>query len=85
MPIAPWTDYMVTNRLSGKTYRVALRGLEPGESYCSCPDFRTNTLGTCKHVLHVSTKVQAPLHRRGNCAAAIAATRWPCTCAMPAK
>ncbi len=54
----PWTDYLVTNRLSGKTYRVALRGTEPGDSYCSCPDFRTNTLGTCKHVLHVLVKVK---------------------------
>ena len=52
----PWTDYIVTNHLSGKTYRVALRGLEPGDSYCSCPDFRTNTLGTCKHVLRVIAK-----------------------------
>jgi superfamily II DNA or RNA helicase len=47
----PWTDYSVTSRLSGKTYRVALRGLEPGDSYCTCPDYRTNTLGTCKHIL----------------------------------
>ncbi|MFN0053923.1 MAG: DEAD/DEAH box helicase [Planctomycetales bacterium] len=54
----PWTDYTVTNKLSGKTYRVALRGLERGDSYCSCPDFRTNTLGTCKHILHVLGKVQ---------------------------
>jgi superfamily II DNA or RNA helicase len=54
----PWTDYLVTNRLSGKTYRVALRGSEPGDSYCSCPDFRTNTLGTCKHVLNVLAKVK---------------------------
>jgi len=48
-----WTDYTVSNPASGRTYRVALRGLERGESYCSCPDFRTNTLGTCKHVLKV--------------------------------
>ncbi|MEX0678704.1 MAG: DEAD/DEAH box helicase [Pirellulales bacterium] len=54
----PWTDYLVTNRLSGKTYRVALRGAEPGDSYCSCPDFRTNTLGTCKHVLQVLAKAR---------------------------
>ncbi|HLJ09791.1 MAG TPA: DEAD/DEAH box helicase [Planctomycetaceae bacterium] len=54
----PWTDYTVTNRLSGKSYRVALRGLEPGVSFCSCPDFRTNTLGTCKHVLNVLNKVK---------------------------
>jgi SNF2-related domain/Helicase conserved C-terminal domain len=54
----PWTDYTVTSRLSGKTYRVALRGTELGQSYCSCPDFRTNTLGTCKHVLKVLGKVR---------------------------
>ena len=54
----PWTDYAVTNRLSGKTYRVALRGTDPGMSYCSCPDFRTNTLGTCKHIMHVLTKAR---------------------------
>jgi hypothetical protein len=57
-PSRPWTDYTVTNKLSGKSYRVALRGVEPGVSYCSCPDFRTNTLGTCKHVLHVLKKVK---------------------------
>jgi len=56
----PWADYVVTSLVSGKTYRVALRGLEPGESYCSCPDFRTNTLGTCKHVM----KVAAGLKKR---------------------
>jgi hypothetical protein len=47
-----WADYMVTNRSSGKSYRVALRGWERGDSYCSCPDFRKNTLGTCKHILY---------------------------------
>jgi len=54
----PWTDYVVTNTVSGKSYRVALRGLMAGQSYCSCPDFRTNTLGTCKHILHVAEKVR---------------------------
>jgi superfamily II DNA or RNA helicase len=49
----PWTDYRVTSKLSGKTYRVALRGLEPGDSFCTCPDYRTNTLGTCKHIMKV--------------------------------
>ncbi len=53
-----WTDYMVTNAHSGKTYRVALRGWERGDSYCNCPDFRKNTLGTCKHILHVLGKVE---------------------------
>ncbi len=53
-----WTDYIVTNSLSGKSYRVALRGWERGESFCSCPDFRKNTLGTCKHVMNVQRKVK---------------------------
>ena len=54
----PWADYTITSALSGKTYRVALRGEERGQSYCSCPDFRTNTLGTCKHILHVLHRVR---------------------------
>ncbi|MBU6301886.1 MAG: DEAD/DEAH box helicase [Verrucomicrobia bacterium] len=49
----PWTDYTVTNRNSGHSYRVALRGWEGGQSYCSCPDFRKNTLALCKHTLRV--------------------------------
>ncbi len=53
-----WSDYLVTNRVSGKTYRVALRGVEPGDSFCSCPDFRTNTLGTCKHIIKVLSRVR---------------------------
>ena len=54
----PWQDYVVTSRLSGKTYRVALRGTEPGDSFCTCPDYRSNTLGTCKHILHALMKIR---------------------------
>ena len=54
----PWADYTVASALSGKTYRVALRGEERGQSFCSCPDFRTNTLGTCKHILHLLDRVR---------------------------
>ncbi len=53
-----WTDYTVTSLVSGKTYRVALRGWERGESYCNCPDFRKNTLGTCKHLLFALDRVK---------------------------
>ena len=67
-PQKPWTDYTLTSAASGKTYRVALRGHERGISYCSCPDFRTNTLGTCKHVMYalrrVKTKFPASALRR---------------------
>ncbi len=57
-PKVLWSDYLVTNKLSGKTYRVALRGWEPGDSYCSCPDFRSNTLGVCKHVFAVQQRAR---------------------------
>ncbi|HET9643660.1 MAG TPA: SNF2-related protein, partial [Burkholderiaceae bacterium] len=43
-------EFIVTNPQSKGRYRVALRGMEPGNNYCSCPDFATNDLGTCKHI-----------------------------------
>ncbi|MBN1489951.1 MAG: DEAD/DEAH box helicase [Phycisphaerae bacterium] len=46
----PWTDYSVRNKTSGRMYRVALRGPSPFDNYCECPDYRVNTLGTCKHI-----------------------------------
>ena len=56
-----WTDYLVTNKSSGKAWRVALRDMKRGgASYCSCPDFRKNTLGICKHLI----KVQQTVTRR---------------------
>ncbi len=53
-----WSDSLITNAESGKTYRVALRGWERGESYCSCPDFKKNTLGTCKHIMCVQERAR---------------------------
>jgi superfamily II DNA or RNA helicase len=55
----PWTDYKVASAISGKTYRVALRSDTRGESYCSCPDFKTNTLGTCKHIMKVLSRAKS--------------------------
>ncbi len=53
----PWTDYSITSLESGKSYHVSLRGQELGESFCSCPDFRTNHLGTCKHILSILSRL----------------------------
>ncbi len=61
-PKNPWTDYLVTNKESGKTYRVALREMGRGKNYCSCQDFRKNTLGVCKHII----KVQSSAKRKFN-------------------
>src|SRR5439155_1749144 len=35
---------------SGACYEVEVRSLPERENSCSCPDFRTNGLATCKHV-----------------------------------
>jgi superfamily II DNA or RNA helicase len=45
-----FSDYQITNPTSGGQYRVSIRGFEVGDNTCECPDFRTNTLGTCKHI-----------------------------------
>jgi superfamily II DNA or RNA helicase len=45
-----FSDFQVTNPTSKNTYRVSIRGSRTGENFCSCPDFATNTLGTCKHI-----------------------------------
>ena len=29
---------------------MAIRGLSPGSNFCSCPDYATSELGTCKHI-----------------------------------
>jgi SNF2 family DNA or RNA helicase len=45
-----FSEFRVFNPASAGRYRVAIRGAGLGENYCSCPDFATNELGTCKHV-----------------------------------
>jgi hypothetical protein len=45
-----FSDYQVTNPATGGQYKVGIRGFEVGDNSCDCPDFRTNTLGTCKHI-----------------------------------
>ncbi len=45
-----FSTFEVYNPQSQSTYRVHVRGPGPGDNYCSCPDFATNTLGTCKHI-----------------------------------
>ncbi len=45
-----FSEFQVTNPQSQNTYTVHIRGARPGDNHCSCPDFATNTLGTCKHI-----------------------------------
>ncbi len=59
---AVFSEFHVTNPATGGLYRVAIRGLNPGDNFCSCPDFSVNTLGTCKHI---EFTLAALLKRRG--------------------
>ncbi len=53
-----FTDYTVENPLSKSAYKVALRSREnPGPNFCTCLDFKTNGLGTCKHIEAVLYRV----------------------------
>lgn len=36
---------------SGRTYEITIRDFATDNGYCSCPDFKTNKLGTCKHLI----------------------------------
>lgn len=45
-----FSEFRVSNPVSKSSYRVAIRGLGPGGNFCSCPDYATSELGTCKHV-----------------------------------
>jgi len=42
--------FLVQNLESRRHYRVAIRGNQRGDNFCSCPDFATNELGACKHI-----------------------------------
>lgn len=54
--------YEVRNPLSHNTYKVVFRGTGSKWNFCSCPDFKTNQLGTCKHVEAV--KIWRQEHRK---------------------
>lgn len=65
--LEPWfSDFRVHNPASGTHYRVAIRGQAPGQNFCSCPDYATNGLGTCKHIEFTLARLQ---RRRGGKAA----------------
>ena len=61
-----FSDFRVHNPASGGRYRVAIRGRALGQNLCSCPDFATNDLGTCKHIEFTLATLEA---RRGGKAA----------------
>ncbi len=43
-------EHILTNE-KGKKYKLTFRDIGEKTGYCSCPDYRTNKLGTCKHLI----------------------------------
>jgi superfamily II DNA or RNA helicase len=58
-----FTDYLVHNPESKRSYKVALRDTQGLMNYCECLDFRTSRLGTCKHIEAVMRSARS---KRGN-------------------
>ncbi len=36
--------------VSGRAYRVEIRSLDELQNSCTCPDYKSNLIGTCKHI-----------------------------------
>ena len=43
-------EFLVTNAITRRVYKVVYRGEGSCWNYCSCLDFKTSRLGTCKHI-----------------------------------
>ncbi|MBF0410525.1 MAG: DEAD/DEAH box helicase [Candidatus Riflebacteria bacterium] len=46
---------------SGRTYEVKIRSLKRRVNSCTCPDYQTNLLGTCKHIEAVLALIEKKL------------------------
>ena len=46
--------------VSGRQYTVTLHDPGKGVGHCSCPDFATNQLGTCKHLMALKDRFLKP-------------------------
>jgi superfamily II DNA or RNA helicase len=53
-----FSEFRVGNPQAKSSYRVAIRGLQPGDNFCSCPDYSSNELGTCKHIEFVLARLE---------------------------
>ncbi len=80
-----FSEFAVANPESGSKYRVVIRGARPGDNFCTCPDFATNTLGTCKHVEFTLARLERKPARRRRCGTATGRLTAKCPCDMAAQ
>ncbi|MBF0103022.1 MAG: DEAD/DEAH box helicase family protein [Desulfobacterales bacterium] len=50
-------EHMLTTS-TGKQYIVTLHDPEKSLGHCSCPDFTSNQLNTCKHIIHLTDSIK---------------------------
>ncbi len=50
--------------ISDRTYAVQIRSLTERLNTCTCPDYRTNTIGTCKHIEGVLANLEKEFAER---------------------
>lgn len=59
-----FTDYNVYSHHSKNSYKVAIRSPDNSLNFCTCPDFKTNQLGSCKHVEAVLLQIDSKPYLR---------------------
>src|ERR1700676_3051850 len=79
-----FSEFRVSNPVSKSSYRVAIRGLGPGGNFCSCPDYATSELGTCKHLEFTLARLEKKRGARRRLRAATILHFPSCICAMKA-
>lgn len=57
-----YSDFLVSNPHSKNQYKVAIRSVSEPLNFCECLDFKTNKLGTCKHIEAVFLQLESLPH-----------------------
>jgi SNF2 family DNA or RNA helicase len=58
-----FSDFNVHNPSTGLFYKVAIRSKDNSANFCECSDFKTNGLGTCKHIEAVLYYIDKKLNK----------------------
>jgi SNF2 family DNA or RNA helicase len=57
-------SFLVSSKEQNTQYRTEIRSLSEYINSCECQDYRTNRLGTCKHIEHVLFRLQKKGRRK---------------------
>jgi hypothetical protein len=80
-----FSEFAVFNPESRAATGSSIRGAQAGDNHCSCPDFATNDLGTCKHIEFTLAQISADRAARARSSAASADRSANCFSTMPAS